>query len=250
MDSFLRTFVSDTGFSLPPNRPIAEKTVYQITLYVIRKASVNRGAGGGQRRKDDENRRFGRRPPGDSAQPFRMIVSRTISDGWNRLPPGLKAIYDSRGDTARNRFLPQLSRQTDALPFGDDAAKRGLPAAGRHKRSEIRPSQQMVVKMEDDLPRVFSAVVDQTIPGFRQSQLLRRAHGRLVQFRQQRPIAFAHIVHGRDVFFGNEQQMHRRLRLNVVKAQHMFILVHDIGRQFAGDDFAENAIHACSPPSP
>jgi len=47
----------------------------------------------------------------------------------------------------------------------------------------------------------------------------------------------------RDFLFGNNQNMDRGLRLNIVKGQTAVVFVSDPGRDFAGDDLRENRAH-------
>jgi hypothetical protein len=46
----------------------------------------------------------------------------------------------------------------------------------------------------------------------------------------------------RDVFFGDEQQMHRRLGCDVLKAEAEVVLIDMLAGNCSSDDFAEEAI--------
>src|SRR6185295_14775369 len=50
------------------------------------------------------------------------------------------------------------------------------------------------------------------------------------------------VVERRDVRLRHEQDMHRRLRPDVVERDHLVVLVHLLRRDLAADDLAKNAI--------
>jgi hypothetical protein len=56
---------------------------------------------------------------------------------------------------------------------------------------------------------------------------------------------------GAGCFLGNDQDMRWRLGIDVAERQHRFILKHDVGRNFARDDFLEYILaHKRDPPVP
>jgi hypothetical protein len=53
---------------------------------------------------------------------------------------------------------------------------------------------------------------------------------------------FRDVSQGRDVFYGDNQDMDGRHGLNVFKSYHPIITVNDAGRNLPGDNFTENTI--------
>src|SRR3990172_5070085 len=53
----------------------------------------------------------------------------------------------------------------------------------------------------------------------------------------------AGVVQRGHVLLGDDQEVHRRLRPDVVERKNVLVLVNLLGRDLAPDDFAENAIH-------
>src|SRR5690606_154725 len=60
-------------------------------------------------------------------------------------------------------------------------------------------------------------------------------------FSEDVPMAYVTFGKRCDVKFRNHQQMHRRMRLNIMKGEDVVVLVHFFGGQFAARDLAENA---------
>jgi hypothetical protein len=46
---------------------------------------------------------------------------------------------------------------------------------------------------------------------------------------------------GLDVALGDDEQVDRRLRIEILEGEHLFVLKFDLGRAFSGDDAAEYA---------
>src|SRR5258706_6816831 len=59
---------------------------------------------------------------------------------------------------------------------------------------------------------------------------------------ERRLVGGLRVVERRDVRFRHEQDMHRRLRADVVERDHLVVLVDLLRRDLAADDFAKNAI--------
>jgi len=59
---------------------------------------------------------------------------------------------------------------------------------------------------------------------------------------QQFSLIVADIVQRRDMGFGNDDAVERRLWTDVVEHQNLIIFVESVGRQLAGDDLAEDAV--------
>jgi hypothetical protein len=50
-----------------------------------------------------------------------------------------------------------------------------------------------------------------------------------------------HARNGLDVALGDDEQVDRRLRIEVLEGDHLLIVIFDISRAFSGDDTAEDA---------
>src|SRR5690606_22924640 len=56
------------------------------------------------------------------------------------------------------------------------------------------------------------------------------------------------VVERGDRPLGNEQHVHRRLRVDVAEGQDLLVLVDDVGRNLPGDDLVEDgACHVATP---
>jgi hypothetical protein len=52
----------------------------------------------------------------------------------------------------------------------------------------------------------------------------------------------AHLRHGGDVQFGDQQKMHWRPRVDIVEGENLFVFVNLFARYLAGNDFAKDAV--------
>ena len=62
------------------------------------------------------------------------------------------------------------------------------------------------------------------------------------QMSQQRRVLLLRVRRGRNMFLRNQQQMRRRLRVDVREAQAQLILKHPLRRDFPVDNLAEQTI--------
>src|SRR5438874_786518 len=65
---------------------------------------------------------------------------------------------------------------------------------------------------------------------------------------EQRLVLRPRLRDRRDVLARDHQHVHRRLRVEVSKGDRLLIAVHDVGRDLAGGDAAEDALRQCRPP--
>src|SRR5690606_38095679 len=61
-----------------------------------------------------------------------------------------------------------------------------------------------------------------------------------VQVTHDFPITFFDVIDGGDGLFWDDQQVHRRLGVNVPKGQAEVVFIDDVRRDFPVDDFGEN----------
>ena len=55
----------------------------------------------------------------------------------------------------------------------------------------------------------------------------------------QRLVGFAQVIEGADVFFRDHQKVHRCLRADIVKGNHLIIFIKLARRYFTSDDLAK-----------
>ena len=100
----------------------------------------------------------------------------------------------------------------------------------------------MEVQMLYALARVRAHIGDHTIAGFGHAQFLAQTGNHRVNVTQQRCVLLRQVRRGADMLFGNDQKMHRGLRIDVVEGQQSIILKQLAGRDLPCRDFAEQAI--------
>ena len=106
-------------------------------------------------------------------------------------------------------------------------------------------SQEVKVQMKDRLPGFRSGIYDGPVSGGK-LELAGQFGGNPVQMAEHRLIGFPGFLGRSEMLAGNYQHMHRGLRVDVMKGNRGFILVHDPGRQLLRHDFAKNALcHCC-----
>src|SRR5882672_7297819 len=86
------------------------------------------------------------------------------------------------------------------------------------------------------------AVVDDGAEALGRAGFAGKAPGDDEHLAERRLVAGLRIVERGDVRFGHEQDVHRRLRTDVVEGDHLVVFVDFFRRDLAADDFAKNAI--------
>jgi len=105
--------------------------------------------------------------------------------------------------------------------------------------SPASPANNMTVKMRHRLTRVRSVVEDQPKSIFLEPQLLGNLSRLDHQMSENLVVIRMRFGDARDRFLRNDQHMYRRLRFHVVESDYLVILVNELGRDFARDDFLE-----------
>ena len=59
---------------------------------------------------------------------------------------------------------------------------------------------------------------------------------------QQRLVLGADLRHGRNVQFGDDEEMDRRPRVDVMEGKNLFVFIDFFARNLAGNDFAKDAV--------
>ena len=99
------------------------------------------------------------------------------------------------------------------------------------------------MQVEHRLSRLAIAIEDRAISALAESLVGRQLSGASQHPADQRVIVRTQIVRGRDVLPRDDQQMHRRLRIDVAERDEIVVFVHNRCRNLAGDDAAEQAVH-------
>ena len=99
------------------------------------------------------------------------------------------------------------------------------------------------MQVVNGLAAVLAAVHYQTEPIFGNSQLFGHLNGLFGQEGND-GIPRRGVFHRLQVAFGNEKDMNRRLGMDVVKGQHLVVLIGDPNGDFLTDEFAKKAILA------
>src|SRR5690606_15401456 len=111
----------------------------------------------------------------------------------------------------------------------------------QHGRQHVRTTQYMDVEMIHLLPADPSRIDDRAeavVQSLFTRELRRDGH----DLAHHRRMFGLHLEHGRDVAFGNHEEMHRRGRVDVVESHDVVVLVEFLRRDLARDDLAENAV--------
>jgi hypothetical protein len=95
------------------------------------------------------------------------------------------------------------------------------------------------MEMRDGFAAVRTVVDDQTKAGFLHSHQCSHLGCLQEQMPQQYRIRRCCLADAGDGLLRDEQHVHRRLGINVVKRQHEVVFVNNLCRNLAGDDFLE-----------
>src|SRR5688572_20520192 len=85
------------------------------------------------------------------------------------------------------------------------------------------------------------AVIDDRAEAIARTGLARELAGHCQHLAQRRLVRRSRVVQRGEVHLRDDQEMHRRLRSDVGKSDHLAVLVNFFRRDLAADDFAENA---------
>src|SRR5262249_13228809 len=107
-------------------------------------------------------------------------------------------------------------------------------------------AEQMQVEVWHRLPRLLQAVQHQAI-AVAQAQLRRQLRRHQVQVAQQRLVLFLHVGVGRNHLLRDDQDVDRRLRIDIAKRQALIVLVDDVGGDLSLDDLEKEVVghHGC-----
>lgn len=103
-------------------------------------------------------------------------------------------------------------------------------------------TQEVEVKMWDDLPAICPTVHDELIPTFADSGVFRKLTGDEHETSHEHGIACGEIPNRWNVRLRNDEHMRRRLRMDVVEYDAIDILVPDTRRNLLRGNLAEETI--------
>lgn len=98
----------------------------------------------------------------------------------------------------------------------------------------------MQMQVRNAFTRIRAAVDHDAITRRKQIQLFRHRARSEKQFSEQRSIRWRRFSQSRNHTLGNDQDVHRRLRIDIVESKHVVIFPDDVRGNFAPDDFFKN----------
>jgi hypothetical protein len=98
------------------------------------------------------------------------------------------------------------------------------------------------MQVKNHLPAAFFNIKKKLVSGGIHILLLSHLSGCHDHFRQDGMVGFDEIVDAPDMPFGNNQQMHGRMGVNVPENHQVVILIKKVGIDLAVGDFTEQAI--------
>jgi hypothetical protein len=102
------------------------------------------------------------------------------------------------------------------------------------------------VKMRHQLPALLAAVYHQTVAAFGDTFLPGQFIGNADQASHQGNIFFTRLNEGGYVLSGNDQQVHRRLGVNITEGKYFIIPINYVTGELTGYNLTENAGHFAS----
>jgi len=108
--------------------------------------------------------------------------------------------------------------------------------------SHLPPSEEVEMKVKHDLAPLSIAVCQDPVPLFRNSPFPGEPGRREENSAQESALILTGLVKGSQMPSWNEKDMDRGLRIDVLKSHDLIILIDQLGGDFPGGDFAEDAI--------
>jgi hypothetical protein len=99
------------------------------------------------------------------------------------------------------------------------------------------------VKVGHQLPTLRAAVYHQAVAAFGDTLLPGQFIGNADQASHQGNIFFTRLGEGSYVLSGNDQQVHRRLGVDITEGKYFIIPINYVTGELAGHNLAENAAH-------
>src|SRR6266508_2997596 len=109
------------------------------------------------------------------------------------------------------------------------------------------PGREMEVEVVDDLTALRPGIAREAISALAVARALRQESRHAHAMPHDRLVASLEPRDRLDVPLGNDQQVDRRLGVEVLEGEDQVVLVFDVGRAFPGSDAAEGAAVAHRP---
>lgn len=106
----------------------------------------------------------------------------------------------------------------------------------------MTPAKHVEMQVKNRLPAVPARIGYDTIPRFGKTFIHRNLPTGQEQPAEQGLIGFAEVLHRRNMPFGDDQSMNRRLWADVIECQRMLVLIHHLRGNTAVNDTAENTV--------
>lgn len=154
-----------------------------------------------------------------------------------------KVICNLAVPARRSRPLPRRREIEDPQSSLHAESLAGRP-------SHLSSAEQMQMQVIDALPSVGASVDHQAKAAaagmHAEALLLCHYAGCAEKLTQQRRLSGGAVGERPEVLFGNQEDVHRRLWMNVGKGQHIAVLIETLHRDGATCDLAEEAIKVSS----
>ena len=126
-------------------------------------------------------------------------------------------------------------------PFFHEAPFGAMTSGSGLSRRPIKGSSahQMKMDVKDRLPRSHAVVKDHPIP-VREVLIFGYLAGHQEEVAQQASLLFGSFGKGRNMLFGNDQNMGRRLRVDIPKRHRLIVLTNDVRLHLSLSNFAKN----------
>ena len=133
------------------------------------------------------------------------------------------------------------------MPDAERAHMRRPPISSsvEHRAQRLRPAEDVHMDMIH-LLMPHPAGVDDGAEAVRRALLAGESPGEREHLAERLVLRHAGVVQRGDVLLRNDQEVHRRLRPDVVESEHVLVLVDLLRRDLAAHDLAENAVRIAS----
>ena len=100
--------------------------------------------------------------------------------------------------------------------------------------------------MKDSLPGLGVAIEDRSISAIGDAVLGCQSRGSPHHLSNDAIVTMCQVVHARDVAPGHDQDVHRRLRIDVLEGDEAIVRIDDIPGNLTSNDSAKEAICHCA----
>src|ERR671920_641433 len=123
----------------------------------------------------------------------------------------------------------------------------GLSSRRGSRHPQLLAPEDVQVRVKDLLTGVGPVVYPDGVAALLQPELPRHQAGDLEEAPRDRLGQARDLLQGRDVLLGDDEHVHRRPSVYVVKGQHLILVVHHLGVQLPANYLTENAVGLAHP---